>query len=80
MLLWSCQTEPETFPATTTVIEKVVTKNAICQSGKPILLSRQDVLTDATKEAVGDHNNDFWCKCPDQQPVGFDTAICPKET
>jgi len=76
MLLSSCQTEPETYPNTTTVIERVVTKDSMCSASGPIKPSHLDVLTSDTKEAIGDHNNAYWCACPSQRPEGFDVAIC----
>jgi len=52
-----------------------VWKSAVC-SAKPILVSRQDVLTDETAEAIGDHNNVLFCQCPYLRPLGFDPKVC----
>jgi len=42
----------------------------------PILISRSDVLSLGTAEAIGDHNNDLWCRCPEKRPQKFDASIC----
>ncbi len=76
-LLSSCQTEPKTSPLTTTAIERTVYIDATCASDAAILISKDDKLTDLTKEAIGDHNNALWCRCPAKRPVGFDAkTIC----
>lgn len=78
MLLLSCQTAQQAYPPTTTETENVVTTDAVCGWTKPILLSRADILSKPTEEAVGDHNNAYWCACEAARPPGFDAAICPK--
>lgn len=77
MLVSSCQTEPKGSPPITTVIERSVLIDSMCQAVKPIKPSRQDVLTSETEEAIGDHNNAFWCACEASRPPEFDAAaIC----
>lgn len=76
-MLCSCQTEEAPgFPKSITGIEKTIYVDATCASGKAILVSHGDVLTLETAEAIGDHNNDLWCKCPEKRPQGFNAAIC----
>jgi len=76
-LLSSCQTEKaQVSPRTTTAIERTVYIDAICASGKAILISHNDILTLETAEAIGDHNNDLWCHCPEKRPATFDASVC----
>lgn len=76
-LLCSCQTKPEPgFPTTITGIEKTIYVDATCSSDVPILIARSDILSLATAEQIGDHNNDLWCRCPEKRPTGFDAKIC----
>jgi hypothetical protein len=51
----------------------------MCQTGKPILISVDDLLTLGTKEQIGDHNNAYWCACDAQRPPGFNASICARE-
>lgn len=56
--------------------EDVYTRDAVRQMFRPILASRQDVLTVGTLGQIVDHNNVYWCQFPEEQPEGFDAAIC----
>jgi len=53
-----------------------VWKEVLCTTGTPILISRGDVLTLQTAEAIGDHNNAIFCACPEKRPPAFNAAIC----
>lgn len=75
-LFTSCQTERKPSRTIITATSSAVWKEALCATGKAILVSHNDILTLETKEAIGDHNNDLWCHCAEKRPQGFDTAIC----
>jgi hypothetical protein len=75
MPLWSCQTAPKPSQGIITATEDAIWRSAICAS-KPILISRQDVLTAETAEMIGDHNNVLFCECDHLRPAGFDPSIC----
>ncbi len=68
----ACQTPnvPDVSPT------DVYTRDAVRQMFRPILASRQDVLTVGTLGQIVDHNNVYWCRFPEEQPEGFDKAIC----
>ena len=72
----SCQTEKQ--PSRTLIIatEGAVWKEALCSTGKAILISRADILTVDTAEQIGDHNNTLWCSCPHLRPASFDDGVC----
>jgi hypothetical protein len=53
-----------------------VWREALCSTGKAILVSRGDVLTVATAEQIGDHNTVLWCECPHLRPATFDDGVC----
>jgi len=53
-----------------------VWKEALCSTGKAILISRADILTLETAEQIGDHNNSLWCACPEKRPASFNASIC----
>jgi hypothetical protein len=53
-----------------------VWKEALCSTGKAILISRGDVLTVETAEQIGDHNNTLWCACDRLRPPTFDDGVC----
>jgi len=53
-----------------------VWREALCATGKAILISHSDVLTLETAEQIGDHNAALWCACPDRRPEGFNASIC----
>jgi hypothetical protein len=53
-----------------------VWKEALCSTGKAILISRSDILTLETAEQIGDHNNALWCACDHLRPTTFDAGIC----
>lgn len=76
LLIPACQTQEPGYLTSTTVTEKLITKDSMCQVAKPILVSRSDVLTTDTAEQVGDHNNVVWCTCPEKRPQGFDAKVC----
>jgi len=75
MPLLSCQTEPKPSQTIITATSDAIWRSAICAS-KPILISRQDVLTVETAEQIGDHNNTLWCACDHIRPAGFDVSVC----
>ncbi len=75
-LLSSCQTEPKASPNIISATSGAVWKEVLCTTGTPILISRGDVLTLPTAEAIGDHNNAIFCACPEKRPPAFDAAIC----
>lgn len=72
----SCQTEKQ--PSRTLIIatEGAVWKEALCSTGKAILISRADILTVDTAEQIGDHNMVLWCQCPEKRPAAFDAKTC----
>lgn len=76
MLCASCQTEPKPSRSIITATSSAVWKEALCATGKAILVSHNDILTLETKEAIGDHNNALFCACPEKRPPAFDAAIC----
>ena len=49
---------------------------AAVEHGEPILISRGDVLTLQTAEAIGDPNKAIVCACPEKRPPAFNAAIC----
>lgn len=75
-LLASCQTEPQPSRSLITATDSAIWKEALCATGKPILISRADVLTVATAEQIGDHNNALWCACERIRPPTFDDGVC----
>jgi len=74
--LSSCQTEPRASRTIISATSEAVWKEALCATGKAILVSHGDVLTLETAEQIGDHNNSIFCACPEKRPEGFSTAIC----
>ena len=75
-LLASCQTEARLSKNITTATDGAIWKEALCSTGKAILISHDDLLTLETAEQIGDHNNQIFCACPDQRPATFDVSIC----
>ena len=75
-LLASCQTEPQPSRQLITATDRAVWKEALCSTGKAILISRGDVLTVETAEQIGDHNNTLWCACDRLRPPTFDDGVC----
>lgn len=75
-LLASCQTEPRHSPSIITATKDAVWKEALCATGKAILISHGDVLTLETAEQIGDHNNALFCSCPEKRPATFDADVC----
>ena len=59
--------------------EDVYTRDAVRQMFRPILASRQDVLTVGTLGQIVDHNNILWCLEIHARPDTFDPAICEAE-
>lgn len=76
-LLASCQTKPAQPSATLiTATDKAIWREALCSTGKAILISRNDILTLETAEQIGDHNHALWCACDHLRPATFDVGIC----
>ena len=76
VLLPSCQTEPRPSRTIISATASAVWKEALCATGKAILVSHDDILTLETAEAIGDHNNALFCACAEKRPPTFDDAIC----
>ena len=74
--LASCQTEPRPSKSIIIATKDAVWKEALCATGKAILISHDDVLTLETAEAIGDHNNALFCQCPEKRPASFNASIC----
>jgi len=75
-LLASCQTEARPSRQLIIATDGAIWKEALCATGKAILISRGDVLTLETAEQIGDHNNTIWCACAEKRPATFDAAVC----
>lgn len=75
-LLASCQTDARPSRTLITATEGAVWKEALCSTGKAILISRSDILTVETAEQIGDHNSVLWCACPEKRPASFNASIC----
>ena len=75
-LLTSCQTEPRPSKGIIIATKDAVWREALCATGKAILISHSDVLTLETAEQIGDHNAALWCACPDRRPEGFNASVC----
>ena len=75
-LLTSCQTEGRPSRSIISATSEAVWKEALCATGKAILISRGDVLTLDTAEQINDHNASLFCACPDKRPAKFDPAVC----
>lgn len=78
-ILTACQSRPSLTTTTETRdrIADLTTEDEYRDSYKPVLLSRADVLTEATKVAIENNNNIYWCRYPEKRPEGFDASICP---
>ena len=75
-LLASCQTDARPSKSIIIATDRAVWKEALCSTGKAILISRADILTLETAEQIGDHNNALWCACDHLRPTTFDAGIC----
>ena len=75
-VLASCQTEARPSKSLIIATDRAIWKEALCSTGKAILISHDDLLTLETAEQIGDHNNSIFCACPEKRPEGFSTAIC----
>ena len=75
-LLASCQTDARPSRTLITATDGAIWKEALCSTGKAILISRSDILTVETAEQIGDHNSVLWCACPEKRPANFDAAVC----
>lgn len=75
-LLASCQTEARPSRQLIIATDGAIWKEALCATGKAILISHGDVLTLETAEQIGDHNNALFCSCPEKRPATFDADVC----
>lgn len=75
-MLASCQTEGRPSKTLITATDRAIWKEALCATGKAILISHNDILTLETAEMIGDHNAALWCACPEKRPAAFDVSVC----
>lgn len=76
-LLAACASAPEP-PRVVPSLEPrtVIIREDVSKIFSPILLSRQDVLTEGTQNQVRDHNVIYWCLFKAERPEGFDSTLC----
>lgn len=56
--------------------DQCLLREAEAQVYQPILLSREDLLTEGTLDAILAHNTVYWCRHEDRRPEGFDAELC----
>lgn len=78
LLTTGCQNSPSLITTTETKkdIAALVTDDVYKRSYVPVLLAREDVLTEGTQAQIKNNNDVYWCQYQDKRPEGFDVAIC----